>query len=509
VLGAVAFTSILFAAVQLLPSLEYAPLAYRWVGGEAPIRPLEKIPYSLLVPWSFGPQSLFGFVLGEVDAGRSDWTPYFGVLPLVLVIIGVWKYWSNPLIRYLSVLAALAFVYSWGSLSFLHGVLYLVPYLDIAREADRFIYLTHFAMAILAGFGVQYLFKDRKPGEGFSLSPLISVLKWVTAGFAALLAAASLGLPVGVTEKTYLSFFFIAAALALLLFLRGGRTAQGVSFVLVFLIVWDLYAFNRMIQSKVERRKVNGDALAHLVYDRKLADFVKSQPGMPRVHFDIPEGAPNIGNAYGVPVTWAMSASMLMDYTAGIGYGRQRDLLSVKYTIRHRDEKSGNTPVYRDDMWDVFENPNALPRAWIVHRADVDSSTERPLQQVIDPSFDLTRTVILDRPLESPLVNDVVGTGNTVKWLTYQPNRLELEVHAEAAGVLVLSEVYYPGWTASVDGERAEIYRANGLLRAIPIQEGTHRVVVRYLPNSVRWGAALTVLTFLGVCILLRLANKS
>ena len=84
-------------------------------------------------------------------------------------------------------------------------------------------------------------------------------------------------------------------------------------FVLLFLIAWDS-AFSWMIQPRVEKQKQHDDALAQLVYDRKLADFIKAQPGMPRVHFDA-EASPNIGNAYGVPVTWAMSATMLADYT--------------------------------------------------------------------------------------------------------------------------------------------------------------------------------------------------
>src|SRR5262249_33674672 len=157
---------------------------------------------------------------GEVDAGNSDMTTYFGVLPVILVIIGAWKYWHQSLVRYLVGLAVLAWVYSWGASSFLHGVLYLIPNLDVAREADRFIYLNNFAMAILAGYGVQFLFVDRTPGQAVSIGGLLAILKWVTIGFAALLVLASFHFPIQVTEKTYLSFFFLASAYALLLFLR-------------------------------------------------------------------------------------------------------------------------------------------------------------------------------------------------------------------------------------------------------------------------------------------------
>ena len=91
--------------------------------------------------------------------------------------------------RYLVALALISCIYTWGSASFLHGVLYLTPYLNIAREADRFIYLTHFAMGILAAFGVQFLFEDRTADMVLHLSPVIRILKWVVIGFAVVLAA--------------------------------------------------------------------------------------------------------------------------------------------------------------------------------------------------------------------------------------------------------------------------------------------------------------------------------
>ena len=499
VLAVVGLTSVLFGAVQLLPSLEYAPLAYRWVGSDAPIQSFQRVSYSLLAPDAFGPQSIFAFVLGDVDAGKSAWTPYFGVLPLLLGIIGAWRYWTLPLVRYLAVLAAMALVYSWASLSLLHGVMYLMPYLDMAREADRFIYLTHFGMAILAGFGAQSLFEDRKPGEAILPGALLSVLKWVVIAFAALLVAASLHLPISISEKTYLSFFFLAAAFGLLLSVRRVGRADSLKWLLVFLIAWDLYSFDWMIQHKSEMRKANTDALAQLIYDRKLADFIKAQPGMPRVHFDV-ENSPNIGNAYGVPLTWAMAATMLVDYANGIGSGWQQNLLSVRYTVRRKGVPFVGTPVYTDEFWDVYENPNALPRAWVVHRIELDASGQRPPKRVMDPTFDPRYTAIIDELLEMEIESNLSDTSDNVRWLTYEPNRLELEVNTDADGLLFLGEVFYPGWSAHVDDSPAKIYRANGLLRAIPVTKGRHRVSVRYEPASVRWGAILTIMTFIGVC---------
>lgn len=74
----------------------------------------------------------------------------------MLAAIGIWKGWRWPWVRYLTGLAGAAFVYALGSLSLFHGVLYaLTPYLWVAREASRFMYLAGFALAILAAYGTE------------------------------------------------------------------------------------------------------------------------------------------------------------------------------------------------------------------------------------------------------------------------------------------------------------------------------------------------------------------
>jgi uncharacterized membrane protein YfhO len=63
--------------------------------------------------------------------------------------------------------------------------------------------------------------------------------------------------------------------------------------------------------------------------------------------------------------------------------------------------------------------------------------------------------------------------------------------------MLVLSEIYYPGWVAYIDGVRARVQRANWNLRTVPMPAGTHRVLVRFEPGSFLNGMAITALTLL------------
>ena len=67
----------------------------------------------------------------------------------------------------------------------------------------------------------------------------------------------------------------------------------------------------------------------------------------------------------------------------------------------------------------------------------------------------------------------------------YEPNELTYEVNSSKGGVVVFSEVYYPGWTATIDGQPAELGRVNYILRALNVKPGKHDVVLTFKPKSV------------------------
>jgi uncharacterized membrane protein YfhO len=76
---------------------------------------------------------------------------------------------------------------------------------------------------------------------------------------------------------------------------------------------------------------------------------------------------------------------------------------------------------------------------------------------------------------------------------------MEIETSTDADGLLVTSEVYYPGWNAYVDGERVEVERANFLFRAVPVPAGEHTVELRYESRSLRAGILISFLTTLAL----------
>src|SRR5688572_3041216 len=272
-----------FGAVQLFPSIELSDLAVRNVGPEGPLPARERIPYALLRD-HLEPRSIMAFVLGYPFGGTSIggegvFSPYFGVLPLLLTILGVWQYWHNELVRYFGILALLIFFFALGPYSLLHGLVYaLVPFLWMARGAARFIYLAHFAMALLAGFGAQALLSGEALPR-YTLGGLARILKWILLAAALALSIPALYGKPDSGEWMYLSCLFIIGSCLVILYILKQNRSGPARVLLVALILCDLNAFYWIIQSKIEVRKSYTDHLERLFRCNNLANFFKTQSG--------------------------------------------------------------------------------------------------------------------------------------------------------------------------------------------------------------------------------------
>jgi hypothetical protein len=86
---------------------------------------------------------------------------------------------------------------------------------------------------------------------------------------------------------------------------------------------------------------------------------------------------------------------------------------------------------------------------------------------------------------------------------SFLPNRLTLSAEVARPAFVVLSEVFYPGWEAVVDGQPAPLLRGNYILRAIPLQAGTHAIEVRFRSGTFQWGLVVSLLTLAGIAFVL------
>ena len=497
--------SFAFSSLQLLPSLEYAPLARRFTGEWSGLF-RTRIPYNVTSEiYNLGPRSLFAFLFGAANLGSGEFSTYFGVMPLLLTVIGVWQNWENRWVKYLAGLGVLAFFYALGSFSFLHGLVYLlVPYMDKAWEAGRFLYLTHFAMALLAGFGVQTLFAGEARFQE-PLSRLNRILQWiVTVILLALGIPALLGKP-EVTEWSYASLFFLICSWGVFLYiLRGNRTGLA-RFILFAVIICDLHVLNltQGFLNKMAERKNGQDYLEQMMSMRPVADFLKGQAGLFRVDLegegergDYPS---SMGDVFGVQTTDGWGATMLDDYLPVRWSPNGSCLLNVRYVVGNRKDRQ-ESPIFTSGQWKVYEKPAYCPRAWVVRNVVVEPSHDKLVKRIQDGGFDPLQVAFVS---ERPEVQfDAEATdASQVTFGRYQEDGMELTVTAPSPGLLVLSEVYYPGWEATVNGRATHIYKVDGLLRGIIVSGGENRIVLRYRPRWFLAGIILTALAFAGTSI--------
>ncbi len=206
-------------------------------------------------------------------------------------------------------------------------------------------------------------------------------------------------------------------------------------------------------------------------------------------------------------------------YVLPLGVGSPLvDLLDVRYVIvpaktppNRPDLDTLNTiykAVYSDGQVKVLENPNALPRAWIVHSARQASDDEQMYlvsMGLVDPGKTAllgSRVTGLTRPSD-PAQDRAVVT-------EYRQVRIAIRTTTGAPGILMLSEVYYPAWHAYVDGHRAQVLRADGALRAVRIPAGTHTVEFRFESPALTAGLITSLLAYiaLGAIVVLAAARR-
>jgi len=158
----------------------------------------------------------------------------------------------------------------------------------------------------------------------------------------------------------------------------------------------------------------------------------------------------------------------------------------------------------------ALQNPYANGNAWFV--TDVKYVDTPDAEIAALKRLDTKHAAVADKRFRTALDGSPLGTGS-VRLTQRKPNEVRYEVTSDKGGLIVFSEIYYPGWKATVDGQPVKIGRVNYLLRALKVPAGKHLVVMEYRPTSISVTeaiafSAIAVIFVLLLLIALRLRRK-
>ncbi len=303
-----------------------------------------------------------------------------------------------------------------------------------------------------------------------------------------------------------------------LLAFRAGR--RGAAAGLGLLLLVELIAF--------DRRYFAAYSQADMEWPPAFVESVKKHPRFPfRIATVSEEQIDSIGKCQlgGLDQIGGYDPMMLRRFTELINVARGRpaanqvvtmvrsqpgpvfDLLGARLWIvpGPRQEPPGWSTVGQLPSGVIYENPRALPRAFLVPRSVVIASDEDRLKHLTSPSFDGRREVVLEAGREESFGEPGEGS---VALAAMEPGRYVLRTEHSSPAYLVLSEAWYPGWRVKVDGVPAALLRADHLLQAVRLEPGRHDVTFSYRATFLGPGFVITLLTLLVPPAVLRFRKR-
>ena len=148
-----------------------------------------------------------------------------------------------------------------------------------------------------------------------------------------------------------------------------------------------------------------------------------------------------------------------------------------------------------------IQNPYAYGNAWFVDKLNYVNNANEEIAAV--GKIDLRHQAVADAKFKEQLGEAAVqDTASVVTITSYEPNRLTYDVNSGKGGVLVFSEIYYPGWEAKVDGQPVELGRVDYILRALNVQPGKHQVELSFFPKSVNLTETIAYIAYVLLILL-------
>ncbi len=504
--------SFALGAIQILTGFEVAGETVRSGG----------LPYEFASRFSFPPEN-FVTLLAPGFFGNDITFPYWGrwylwemslfvgVTGFLLAIYGS-IYGEKNVRRFSVTMALLLLLLALGAYTPLFAILHAwFPGFNRFRGSSKFIFQATLFISLLAGIGVDHIHKNRSVPRKMILATIMGAILVGTVALC-IQGSANGNEPMGWWQKsiravaaTNESYFlkrtdvdqtFVEQAgvfasksfmttsgmlvvLTLLLFLV--RSSEKAVYAIVFLAIAEIFLFARASRATFDLTALR---------QPETEKFLAKHQGDYRI---LNTRHPNSAMSMGLKDVWGYDSVVLRRYAEFItftqGYAAADATQYVKFSkfpelygmLRCRFAfvpGMGKT--------EIIQNNNIMPRLKLIHEYMVISERDQILAKLGDPSFDPSRTIILEKtPDPEPLKSEQVGMAIVVDAST---DHLVIEADLPSPAILLITDTYSKGWQAwalaGSSQREYEVLPADYILRAIPMSAGHHRIRVEYLPKT-------------------------
>jgi len=501
--------------------------------------------------WSIHPEEAVSLLVPEFcgvsgEKGNTYWgrnffkdnLEYSGAVPLMLGLLAVImvrrrKTWFFGGLALFALIYALA-----GDTPFFYLFYHLIPNVKSTRAWSMIMFLFSFSTALLAAFGVDFVIeKSRQLKDAQSRAFLIAVfglpaITLLGALFFATAPEAAAGMYKSIfyssiqpqknmVLQSYLGsitagfwktfFFLIIPAIAIWMYSKR-KAAVIILWVIVACAIVDAYRVDTGFI-----RTFNQD----IFKPNAVSNFFKSQPGKFRVLDMAGQYLPtNYLPLHHIEEMTAYQGNQPKWYYGLLGGTAMRNMLNINLMNMTNTRYlliSPQSPVNANQLsaagfkllqqfngMQVFENPYANHRAYLVHKWVIEPDENRMDTVVLSQSFNVhTEVGLLKDPSIAPTPDSVDVSGDRVDIVSYENGYIELKVNAVTDGILVLADNWYPSWRGFVDGKEVDVMMANAAFRGIVVPAGEHKIEFKYISPMQTTGRLVTLigLLFVGIVI--------
>jgi len=521
------------AAIQLLPTYEFTQLSTR----------AEGVGYQFATMGSLPPKNLLTFFFPLLFGSPADGTfwvsgetwefweycGYVGIGALAIATIKVRKVVSDHLGRFFIMLIVIALFLALGKYNPVYPVIYRLPGFNNFRIPAQMIFLYVFSIAVLTGKGLDFIKGSKalsmriKQIVFYALCFFLPLVIW-SYGFAdsfsnflsqhiqftgMTIEQISRIAPV-ISSAIFVSYgILFAVSVSLYLYDKESISYSMLTVTLIFVSIMDLGSLSSPMIQVTD--------IKSLLNKGKSLNYITQNPIISRTAINGRCFIENAGLWYGFQDIQGYDPLILKRYMEYINrsQGLPPDdkvvnlhyvadfnntlirLLNLKYVVDCKGQRLGKVDPF-------------IPRCFIVHDMVIKGKNET-LDFMLEDQFDPQKVVVFEKG-NAPATffpKEPIPGSNEKCWITaYRNNEIRLVADMKAPGFLMMSEINYPGWQVFVDGAKKNIHTGNYLFRVVPLDSGRHEIHFIFNPLSFKIGAAISVISLIGVMAFLFLIRR-